>query len=573
MPKRQFLFSAVFGFKNPTKEIFSELEEINAKDLIFPRSFQRAREAPEESPGGPTPQGGAAKGAPPMTFARQQVEDGDLEHKDWVPDHVDPADQADDDENPDAADQAAQGHDDPPPSPQPHEEEPEADVPNSLAPIRAVPLAARPPATSASSTAVPRGRKRPTERTTAQLEAKVKKQRWAGPKAGRHQVFQGRWLQPGLREFAASPQRREPTRNLRRAAHATDHPAACYGGGSFQPHLRCASSSGSRGEPARRAGQPSIDDMFPRRSRLIDPAAGAGRAAPSAGAGGAAPNVVILDGSPDTVPLPPESTIPTGPAGPAVPPPASEPTREDPERLADADARALVKAKGPAQAPEGPAQPLINLHVSPAASLLNVVSASDSSLGSAGTMEKEWCRADTGEVTSREGIRGRASMEMFFSSFRAYAKAAATETENRLAWLEMASKAVEDKRTALYNRLVASYHKAKIERADMARELEAAKGKAESEKAVQAAAAKVKETEGELARLRRLEANHLTELDSLKRVEQEKVADLSKRLEEVERQRMEVRKEVASKSNELTATTKRWVEEISSLDRGLAGKS
>ena len=41
MPKSQLLFSVVFGFRNPTKEIFSELDEINAQGLIFPRSFQK----------------------------------------------------------------------------------------------------------------------------------------------------------------------------------------------------------------------------------------------------------------------------------------------------------------------------------------------------------------------------------------------------------------------------------------------------------------------------------------------------------------------------------------------------
>jgi hypothetical protein len=51
------------------------------------------------------------------------------------------------------------------------------------------------------------------------------------------------------------------------------------------------------------------------------------------------------------------------------------------------------------------------------------------------------------------------------------------------------------------------------------------------------------------------------------------VADLSKRLEEVEQQCLQLRDEVTSKSNELTATAKRWVTEISTLDRGLAGKS
>ena len=44
MPKRQFLFSAVFGFRNPTQEIFSELDETKAQGLIFPRSFQKTEE-------------------------------------------------------------------------------------------------------------------------------------------------------------------------------------------------------------------------------------------------------------------------------------------------------------------------------------------------------------------------------------------------------------------------------------------------------------------------------------------------------------------------------------------------
>nr|XP_051190170.1 uncharacterized protein LOC127303483 [Lolium perenne] len=518
-----------------------------------------------------------------------QAEDGDLALKNWTPDHIDPADQAGDDENPEAADQAAHGHDDPPPSPQPHEEELEVDMPTSSAPIRAVPLAARLPATSASSTAAPKGRKRPTERTTAQLEAKLKKQRRRSRRAA---IKFSKGVGSGPASGVVSPlqrQRREPTpQPLPRSRMPPIIPPPATGAGlSSAAPSPGASASGSRSERARRAGQPSIDDLFPRRSRPIEPAggagraappAGAGRAAPPAGAGRAAPDVVVLDGSPDTV-LPLESTIPTGPAGPAVPPPASEPGREEsvrqePDRPADTDARTLVKAKGPTQAPEGPTQPLVSLHVSPATSLLNVVSASDSSLGSAGTMEKEWCQADAGEVTSREGSKGRASMEMFFSSFRAYAKAATTEIENRLARLEMASKAVEDKRTALYHRLVASYHKAKIARADMACELEAAKAAAawvpqleedlrvaraqcvEAEKVAKAAAAKAQETDGELARLRQLK---------------EKVDDLSKRLEEVDRQRLELREEVTSKSNELTATAKRWVEEISSLDRGLAG--
>ena len=47
---------------------------------------------------------------------------------------------------------------------------------------------------------------------------------------------------------------------------------------------------------------------------------------------------------------------------------------------------------------------------------------------------------------------------------------------------------------------------------------------------------------------------------------------LKKRLEEVDQQRLKLRDEVTSKSNELSATAKRWVSEISALDRGLAGE-
>ena len=54
MPQCQFLFSAVFGFRNPSKEIFSESDEINAKDLRIPGSIQNTREPPEEGLVGPT---------------------------------------------------------------------------------------------------------------------------------------------------------------------------------------------------------------------------------------------------------------------------------------------------------------------------------------------------------------------------------------------------------------------------------------------------------------------------------------------------------------------------------------
>ena len=67
MPKCQFLFSAVFGFRNPSNEIFSESDEINAKVPILPGSLQNTREPPEMGQGGPTPHLGAGQGlaAPP----------------------------------------------------------------------------------------------------------------------------------------------------------------------------------------------------------------------------------------------------------------------------------------------------------------------------------------------------------------------------------------------------------------------------------------------------------------------------------------------------------------------------
>ncbi|KAK1617315.1 hypothetical protein QYE76_022832 [Lolium multiflorum] len=67
MPKRQLLFSAVFGFRNPTKEIFSELDKINAQGLIFPRSFQKTEEH-TKWPQAVTIGGAAARPARPMVW-------------------------------------------------------------------------------------------------------------------------------------------------------------------------------------------------------------------------------------------------------------------------------------------------------------------------------------------------------------------------------------------------------------------------------------------------------------------------------------------------------------------------
>ena len=67
MPKSQLLFSAVFGFRNPSKEIFSELDEINAQGPIFARSFQKREEETKWGHEVGTHQGGAAQAlaAPP----------------------------------------------------------------------------------------------------------------------------------------------------------------------------------------------------------------------------------------------------------------------------------------------------------------------------------------------------------------------------------------------------------------------------------------------------------------------------------------------------------------------------
>ena len=81
----------------------------------------------------------------------------------------------------------------------------------------------------------------------------------------------------------------------------------------------------------------------------------------------------------------------------------------------------------------------------------------------------------------------------------------------------------------------------------------------------------MKETEGELARLRRLEATHLTELNAVRQVEQEKVDNLNQRLGEVDAKCQKLSAEMATQSQVLSETAKRWVDEISALDRGLAG--
>jgi hypothetical protein len=89
---------------------------------------------------------------------------------------------------------------------------------------------------------------------------------------------------------------------------------------------------------------------------------------------------------------------------------------------------------------EESSQPLVSLHVAQAASLANVVSASDSSLGSVGTMEKEWRDAAGHEVTSRQGKPGVASMEMFFFDILAFITGFSTEADTRLRRVERVNK-------------------------------------------------------------------------------------------------------------------------------------
>jgi uncharacterized membrane protein YdbT with pleckstrin-like domain len=68
-----------------------------------------------------------------------------------------------------------------------------------------------------------------------------------------------------------------------------------------------------------------------------------------------------------------------------------------------------------------------------------------------------------------------------------------------------------------------------------------------------------------------LEANHIAELDSIRKSEQEKVDSLHHRLGEVDEQCQKLHSEMTAQSKVLTETSKRWVAEISALDRGMAG--
>ena len=60
MPQCQFLFSAVFGFRKATKEIFSDLDGTNAKVHIFIVLKQKTERESKTSTRAATPYLGAA---------------------------------------------------------------------------------------------------------------------------------------------------------------------------------------------------------------------------------------------------------------------------------------------------------------------------------------------------------------------------------------------------------------------------------------------------------------------------------------------------------------------------------
>ncbi|KAK1695927.1 hypothetical protein QYE76_012624 [Lolium multiflorum] len=409
---------------------------------------------------------------PELLFFRQGIEDSDLLQKIWTADHVDPADQAGDDDLPEADDQGGQGEHNPPPSPEQGEDEPAS---SAASPIRAVPLAARPPSTSATSSSAPKGKKRVGERSTAALEARARKQRRLGPKK------------------------------------VPEAPGAA---------IKFAQGAGSGSAPA-------ADSGMQRRRR-------------------------------EPTPQPPSR--PRTP--PVVPPPLTGAVLSSaaPRQVLSPPALVASRRRAPAR--------LRSTRCSRAASgswALQLEPAGE--LGGLRLPQPE-----------SVGLRPR-SLSWTRDRMRRRLRPANA----------VPARTVADRRTALYNRLVVGYHKAKNERAEMARELEAAKAVAArvpqleadlraarercatAEETTKAVTAKAQETHGELERLRRLESNHIIELKAARETGRKEVEDLSRRLKDVEEQSRALRDEVTSKSQELTDTAKRWVSQMSALDRGLAG--
>ncbi|KAM0924166.1 hypothetical protein ACQ4PT_005132 [Festuca glaucescens] len=144
------------------------------------------------------------------------------------------------------------------------------------------------------------------------------------------------------------------------------------------------------------------------------------------------------------------------------------------------------------------------------------------------------------------------------------------------------------RRTAQYTKVVASYHKEKTERSALACELETAQATAaqvpqlqedlrlsreqcsQSQEVAKGLAAKVKMLEEELEWLRKQESEHQAELASVKQVGQEKVDSLNRKLGEVDEKCQRLSSEVTKQSTLLMETARKWTEDISRLDRGLA---
>ena len=60
MPQCQFLFSVIFGFRNPTQKIFSELDGTKTKSINFIVTSQKSERESKTGSRATTPMPGAA---------------------------------------------------------------------------------------------------------------------------------------------------------------------------------------------------------------------------------------------------------------------------------------------------------------------------------------------------------------------------------------------------------------------------------------------------------------------------------------------------------------------------------
>ncbi|KAK1630326.1 hypothetical protein QYE76_004641 [Lolium multiflorum] len=266
------------------------------------------------------------RAAPPeRIFPRQELEDGDLAHKIWTADLVDPADQvgdqagdqAGDDDLPVVPDQGGQGEHNPPPSPEQQEEE-EAEPATSTTgpgPIRAVPCAEAACRLGDFRAEEEAGRRREHGQAGGQGQEAAPAGAQEGPPSSSPKAAAG----PAARVAPPFRRQREPTPPP--TTRARTPPVVVVPPVVTPPQLRrlprsvlfgCASFSATAGRSGRVGPGPTLGDLFPRRcwGRLLEPAAMCHR---RQGAGGAAP---------------PEG-LEVVPTGPAAPPPASEPPRAE----------------------------------------------------------------------------------------------------------------------------------------------------------------------------------------------------------------------------------------------------